>query len=157
MLVIGLPFFWLFMLSIEGLAFVEGRLIEGMTGVRMPRRSPTAPRTKGVWKRFVARLTDGRTWATLIYLILKLPLGVISFALFVTFLAYALQLIASPILQYGFGQSLYVINDTRITFPWWSLPILVFAGILEIALVLHLAKIVARINGAFAKAMLVRT
>jgi hypothetical protein len=156
-LIIGLPFFWLFMFSIQGLALVEGRLIESMLGIRMPRRSPNAPRVTGVWNKFKARLTDGRTWTTLLYLILKMPLGVLTFSVFIILLAYALELIALPFIQFVLGQPMIILDDTRIFFPWWSMPILMFAGFLELVIVLHLARFAGRINGNLAKAMLVRS
>lgn len=37
-LIIGVPFAFLFLLSVQGLALLEGRLVEALLGVRMPRR-----------------------------------------------------------------------------------------------------------------------
>jgi len=155
-LIIGLPFFGLFVFSIQGLALVEGMLIEAMLGIRMPRRPVSAPRVEGLWRRFMARITDRRTWSTLLYLLLKLPMGVISFSVFITLLAYAVQLILLPVIQIGLDMPLLSFGDQRVFVPLWSMPILMLAGFLELVIVLHLSKYVARASGAMAKAMLVR-
>ena len=155
-LIIGLPFFGLFVFSLQGLALVEGRLIEAMLGVRMPRRASSAPGGKGLWGKFVARVTDRRTWTTLFYLILKLPLGVISFSLFITLLAYALELILLPLLQPFFNFPFIVIDDLRFYLPFWLAPILILAGFIDLICILHLARYMGRFYGAIAKGMLVR-
>ena len=154
-LIFGLPFFGLFVFSLQGMALVEGRLIEAMLGIRMPRRAPIGPGGTGIWGKFLARVRDPRTWTTLLYfIVLKLPLGVLSFSVFITLLAYALGLIALPVVQLvldrpvlWFGSAYYV--------PWWFMPIVVLAGFLDLVVVLHLAKLVGRIHGALGKGMLV--
>ena len=41
--IFGLPVALLFLLSVRGVAWIEGRLVEALLGVRMPRRSLLAP------------------------------------------------------------------------------------------------------------------
>ena len=154
-LIIGLPFFGLFIFSIQGLALVEGRLIEALLGIRMPRRTAVQPRGKGLWGKFVARLQDRRTWTTLFYFIIKLPLGVLSFTVFTVLLAWALQLMLLPIFQYALGIPLIVIDNLRFFVPIWFAPILMIAGFLDLVVILHLAKVAGRGYGALAKGMLV--
>src|SRR6185503_7437864 len=155
-LIFGLPFFGLFVFSIQGLALVEGRLVEALLGVRMPRRQVPFRSTTGIWKRFVARLKDRRTWTTLAYLVLQLPFGIIHFTVFITLLAYALQLLALPVLQFVFDQPLISFSFGKYFVPLWSMPLLFIAGILDVIVLLHLAKFVGRQHGAMAKALLVQ-
>lgn len=155
-LIVGLPFFGLFVFSLQGLAVVEGRLIEAMLGIRMPRRPASAPRGEGLIGKFVARVKDRRTWTTLFYFILKLPLGVLSFSVFIVLLAYALQLILLPLLQYVLGFPLIVFGDDRYYVPAVLAPVLVLAGVLELVVVLHLARISGRGLGSLGKGMLVQ-
>jgi len=155
-LVIGLPFFGLFLFSMQGFAWVEGRLIEVMLGIRMPRRPARTPSGSGLWGKFKARLTDPRTWTTFLYMILKLPFGVLSFSLLVVLLAYSLELIALPILQIALGFPLFVIDDVRFMVPIWVMPILMLAGFLDIVVLLHFSRRVGKVYGGMAKAMLVR-
>ncbi|MGH8216208.1 MAG: sensor domain-containing protein, partial [Rhodanobacteraceae bacterium] len=72
---IGIPFFLLFMASARGLSLLESRIVEGMLGVRMPRRPPYVERERPWLKRIGSMLADPRTWFTLLYMILMLPLG----------------------------------------------------------------------------------
>ncbi len=155
-LIFGLPFFGLFVFSIQGLALVEGRLVEALLGVRMPRRQVPFRSGSGIWKRFVARLKDRRTWTTLAYLVLQLPVGIIHFTVFLTLLVYSLQLLALPVLQLVFDQPLISFSFGRYFVPLWSMPLLFMAGILDIIVLLHLAKFVGRQHGTMAKALLVQ-
>ena len=154
--ILGLPFFGLFVFSVHGLGLVEGRLIEAMLGVRMPRRAAASARGKGLWGRFVAALKDRRAWTTLFYLILKLPLGILSFTLFIVLLAYSLELILIPVLQLVLGLPFFVIDNVRFEAPVFLMPILVAAGLIDLIVILHLARWAGKAYGAMAKAMLVR-
>ncbi|MBD3179084.1 MAG: hypothetical protein GF417_05540, partial [Candidatus Latescibacteria bacterium] len=98
-LIFGIPFFGLFLLSIQGLALVEGRMVEAMTGVRMPRRPIFYRRDLSAWEKFKHLASSGSTWKSILYMILKLPLGIISFTVAVTMLALSLAIIVSPALQ----------------------------------------------------------
>ena len=81
MLIIGVPFFLAFIGVTRVLALVECRLVEAVSGVRMPRRPlhPGAP--QGFWDRVRAMLTDSRTWTTLAYNVLMLPVGIVYFVI----------------------------------------------------------------------------
>lgn len=155
--ILGLPFFGLFVFSVQGLSLVEGRLIEALLGIRMPRRTASYRSGKGIWGKFKARVSDRRVWTTIFYLILKLPLGVISFSVFVVLLAYGLQLILLPVLMYIFGFPFLVINSIQFFAPFWLVPFLMLAGFLDMIMILHLAKWVGRAFGAMAKGMLVES
>jgi uncharacterized membrane protein len=48
-LIIGLPVAYLFLMSFRGIALVEGRIIEGLLGVRMPRRALFSQPGLGWW------------------------------------------------------------------------------------------------------------
>src|SRR5678815_5067631 len=76
-LIIGVPFFITFIGITRVLALVECRLVETVSGVRMPRRPhhPGAPQK--FWARVVDMLTDTRTWTTFAYNVLMLPLGIL--------------------------------------------------------------------------------
>src|SRR5690348_191530 len=97
-LIFGVPFFLLFLGSIRLISLVEGRIVEVLLGVRMPRR-PVHP---GVVKQpLMARIKevfiDPRTWSTILYMLVRLPLGILYFVLAVTLGTTALSLIFAPI------------------------------------------------------------
>src|ERR1700753_47447 len=80
-LIIGIPFALLFIGSVRVLAHVEGRIVEALLGVRMPRKLPvpTSASDEGILTRIKDALVDGRTWSSMFYLLLMLPLGITYF------------------------------------------------------------------------------
>jgi uncharacterized membrane protein len=155
-LIIGLPFAGLFLLSVRGIALVEGRMVEALLGIRMPRRPLFSKRNIGWWSQFKAMVTEKSTWITLIYMILQLPLGTIYFSLFITLIALSLSGIAMPILQLGFDIPINI-DGASYYLAGWMLALVVVAGFLLATLTMHLAKYVGSMHGALAKALLVRS
>lgn len=155
-LIIGLPFIGLFVLSVQGITLIEGRVVEALLGVRMPRRPIFPGKKLGWWGRFKALVSDTHTWLSIVYMILKLPLGIIYFVVFIVLIALSLFGIALPILEQGFDIYPLVINNVPYYTPVWMLPLTIIAGILLIILTMHLAKVLGRMHGTLAKALLVR-
>ena len=96
-LIIGIPFFLLFVGFTRVLALAEGRLVEGLLGQRMPRR-PLYP-SKGVpiFERIKEMLVDRRTWTTMFYFLLMLPLGILYFVIATVGICVSLGLIGGSI------------------------------------------------------------
>jgi uncharacterized membrane protein len=154
-LVIGLPFFLVFLASVRLLALLEGRLVESLLGVRMPRR-PQLPLPPGsFWGRIGARLSDRRTWTTLLYMILKLPMGIFTFTLFISLLSICLALLAAPVAQAFFDEPFLRIGGADYFVTPWAMPIFWAAGLIDLLVVMHLARALGRVQGALLKAMLV--
>lgn len=154
-LIVGLPFIGLFILSVRGIGLVEGRIVEALLGVRMPRRPQFRRRNTGLWPRFKSIVVDGHTWLSLAYMILQLPLGIAYFTVFVTLIAVSLSAIAAPVLQLGFDIPI-MMGDGPYYLAGWMLALLVVGGVLLATLTMHLARYVGRMHGALAKALLVR-
>ncbi len=155
-LAIGIPVAGIFILSIRGLALLEGRMVEALLGIRMPHRQLFAKKDQGLWGKFKSLITDAYTWFSMAYMILMLPLGIIYFTVFVTLIALSLGLVALPILEFGFGLPVFTINNSLYYLSGWFMPIAVIAGILLFFLTLHLAKIIGNLQGRLAKVMLVK-
>ncbi len=156
-LIIGFPVALLFLASIRLFSLVEGRLVESLLGVRMPRRPRFATPEGTLWARLRSWLADRRTWTTLLYMVLKLPLGVFSFVVFTVLMSISLALLAAPITQVFFDQPLIQTHHHQYFVPPWGFPLFWLAGLLDLLLVMHLARALGRAYGAIAKAMLVRT
>jgi len=61
-LIIGIPFAILFLLSVRGLSFLEGRLVEALLGERMPQRASFTDNSLP-WKERLKHLLTGKsTW-----------------------------------------------------------------------------------------------
>ena len=155
-LIIGLPFAGLFILSVRGIALVEGLIVEALLGIRMPRRPLFYRKNKGWWQNFKAMVSDKHTWLSLVYMILQLPLGIIYFTVFVTLIAVSLYGIALPILQLGFDLPVSYVNGVTYYLVTWMLPLTVIAGILLATLTMHLARYLGRRHGALVKSLLVK-
>jgi hypothetical protein len=154
-LIISLPFIGLFFLSVRGLALLEGRIVEALLGVRMPRRPIFLDPKLSWWGRFKVLFTSKATWLAIIYMILMLPLGVIYFSVFITLISLALGFIAAPLLQVFVPFPLVTINDAQ----YFISPVPgLFSFLVGAAVALgamHLARLIGRLHGALAKAMLV--
>jgi uncharacterized membrane protein len=157
-LIIGIPFFLLFLGSVRGLSLLEGRIVETLLGVRMPRRPPY-PVQQGLplLKRIGAMFTDGRTWTTLFYMLLMLPLGIIYFTIAVSFLSVSLAFIGSPFVKaFGFNVINMDLDGFSYYGPGWAGTIaLCLVGIVLLFASLHLVRGIGRVHGLIAKHLLV--
>ena len=104
--------------------------------------------------------TDGRTWLTLLYFVLMLPLGVIYFTIAVTLLSLSLSLIWAPVAAIFSGDIPGVyINDVNVL-PMAASPLVAIAvaaaGALLLVLTMHLARGIGKLHGLIAKNLLVR-
>ena len=167
-LIIGIPFMVLFLGSVRGLSLLEGRIVETMLGVRMPRRPPY-PSQQGLplMKRIGAMFTDGRTWGTLFYMLLMLPLGIVYFTVTVSLLSVSIGFIAAPIMKCLSGV-MHWESGTCTGPDWvcsgvdwlgsWSGAISLCAlGIVLLFATLHLVRGIGRLHGQMAKNLLVRS
>lgn len=158
-LIIGIPFFLLFIGASRGVALAEGRLVEAMLGTRMPRR-PVYPDRQGPWyARIVDMLTDRRTWTTLIYLLMMLPLGVFYFTFVVVGITVSVAVTMAPIfmLLYHFG-IVQIDGELHMEYPHPALlPLMSILGIVLLTITLHLARGLGNLHGLLAKNLLVST
>ncbi len=159
-LVIGVPFIVLFLGTVRALSLLEGRIVETMLGVRMPRRPPYPARSLPLMKRIGAMFSDARTWSTLFYMVLMLPLGILYFSLSVSLLSVSISLIASPFIALFTPYDVINFQTDGYSYHGPGLPAdigLCLLGILLLFATLHLARGLGRLHGAIAKHLLVRS
>ena len=158
-LIIGIPFIVLFFGTVRGLSLMEGRIVETMLGVRMPRRPPYPVAGRSLMSRIGAMFTDARTWTTMLYMVLMLPLGIIYFTLTVTLLAVSIAFIGAPLawtfgdfdhelanINWGYGAHVPTFGDALV---------LLAVGVLLLFATLHLVRGLGRMHGLIAKSLLV--
>lgn len=155
-LIIGVPMTVLFFGSVRGLALLEGRLVEALLGQRMPRRPRYVDRSRSWLQRVGDMFTDGRTWLTLLYFMLMLPLGIVYFTIAVTLLSMSLAMIWAPIAALFTDQYPGIYIDGAQALPIAATPVLALLGLLLLFLTLHLARGIGRLHGRMAKHLLVR-
>jgi len=153
--IFGLPVAFLFLLSVRGLALLEGRLVEALLGVRMPRRSLLPPKGGKLLERIKLLLMDKHTWFSIIYMLLQFVLGTVYFVVLVTILSISLSGLAIPVSQEVFHEPVFQNYETSYFLPQWGYPLVVFAGILLWTSTMHLVKWVGGLHGRYAKALLV--
>ncbi len=156
--IIGVPLLILFFGSVRVLSLVEGRLVEVMLGERMPRRPLYTVRGRSLWQRIGDMFTDPRTWSTMLYFLLMMPLGIFYFTIAVTLLAMSLSLLFSPLaLLPGVHLNMWMFGiDVPAEAPW-LLPVLSVVGVALLFVTLHVARGIGRLHGLLAKHLLVKT
>ncbi|MEA5668894.1 sensor domain-containing protein [Stenotrophomonas sp. MH1] len=156
-LIIGIPILLLFLGSVRVLSLVEGRIIETMLGVRMPRRPAYTDKSQGWLARIGAMFADGRTWLTMLYFLLMLPLGVAYFTIATTLLSLSLALMFAPLGELLFDHPAGIwIDGVNVATAFWVWPVSVAVGALLLFGTLHLARGIGKLHGAMAKHLLVR-
>jgi hypothetical protein len=143
--------FWWF------LAWFERILAIALLGVEIgPMTLPSRPEDN-FWTKVKNYLVNPVTWKSLVYLLFKLPLGIISLIAITLFGSLPLAFLVAPVLALGFGL------DANINLGWdlvYSLQnpgiaLLVFLfGILMWPISLHIFNGLGIVSGWFAKVML---
>lgn len=168
-LIIGIPFALLFLGSIRVIGWIEGRIVETLLGVRMPRRLNVDSGGGTIWEQIKAMLSDRRTWTSLIYMVLMLPFGVIYFVVAVVGGSFALACLTAPIGRQWIGRDFIhiEIDGMRWTPERWTelntflnsdagLALLVVIGFFLMIVMLHVARAIGLMHGKIAEALLVR-
>lgn len=158
-LIIGVPFFLVFLGLVRLLALAEGRLVEALTGMRMPRRPEYSVRGASWMDSIKEMLKDKQTWLTLVYMICKLPLGILYFTIAVAGVSVAVGLMGGSVFQLLWENGAHFgmrIDDMQFGVPVWIAPFIFIFGFLLLTLVMHLAKGIGVMHGHLAKALLVR-
>jgi uncharacterized membrane protein len=155
-LIIGVPFFLLFIGATRVVALAEGRIVESLLGTRMPRRPAYPDRETPFLKRVVEMLKDPRTWGTLLYLLAMLPLGVFYFTFAVVGLTVSVATIFVPIFILLYDAGVVQIDGNVVGAPPTAvLPLITIAGALLLTVTMHLARGIGYLHGQLAKTLLV--
>jgi len=162
-LIIGLPVFLGFIGIARVISLGEGRLLEAVTGERMPRRPvhPGAP--DGLVARITEMLRDPRTWTTLVYMLVMMPLGIIYFTTAVTGLSIGVSFILVPVAgiaqRLGWWVPWEEVGHISISPAWLDTPggwvFSVVFGVVVLTALLRAARGVVGIHARTAKTLLV--
>lgn len=158
-LIIGVPFFLLFIGASRIIALAEGRIVETLLGTRMPRRPAYPDRDTPFLRRILDMLKDPRTWGTVLYQLAMLPLGLFYFTFAVVGLLVSIAVIVAPIFLLLYHAGLVTIDGTvMLESPHPALlPFMSIAGLLLLTVTMHLARGIGYLHGQLAKTLLVAT
>lgn len=156
-LILGVPVAVAFLAGARLLAVGERRLLGLLVGGDGAPLPALLPAGEGWLARLRALVGDRRTWTSLLYFLLLLPLGVGYFTLLVTLLSVGLALAAVPVAMLSHGPL-----ALDVAAPAWFLdhPVLAvalcgLAGLALIPLCLHLALALGRFQTWLARHLLV--
>ena len=153
--VFGLLFAVFFAVSIRGLALLEGRIVEGLLGIRMPRR-PLFVQKDSTWlERLKTNLTDKHVWMSILYFFLQMPLGVIYFSVIVTLFTLSVSFMVAPLIQSITDFPLLSLGEMKYYLPSWSTPLFLLLGFLIWTTTMHLGRWIGQLHGKYAKIFLV--
>ena len=156
-LIIGVPVFLLFIGFTRVLSLAEGRLVEGLLGVRMPRRPVRSSHGASFWQRIKEMLVDRRTWTTLLYMLLMLPLGIFYFVLAVAGVAASLALLTTPgaVFLHRAGLLTHGISVEGYTdVSWLHAMGHLIVGVLLLTALLHAVRAIGQFHGGIARELL---
>lgn len=155
--IFGLPFLLLFLHSVSSLTLLEGRLVEALLGVRMPRRARFSSQNVKWLERLKMLVTDKYNWKMLFYMFCQLPFGTLYFVVIVTLVSLSLSFMVSPILEGIVREGIVgiIIGNVRYFPPAYLYPLLVIFGFLLLTASMHLFKWIGQLHGKYAKMFLV--
>jgi len=159
-LIIGLPVALAFLAGTRLLAVAETHLLKLLVGGGTAEAPALLPEGEGWLGRVKALVLDRRTWTSLLYFLLHLPLGIAYFTLMVTLLSLGLGLLALPLarlflapgaISLGVGGGAWMVAH-----PDLALVLCGLAGLFLLPLTLHLALLLGRLQVWLARHLLVR-
>ena len=154
-LIIGLPVAMLFFMSFLGIGFLEGRMVEALLGVRMPRRQRFFDPQMTLVDKIKRVLLGGDTWLTVLYMIVMYPVKVLSFCLTVTLVSTGVALMVAPGAQFILNIPMISLGDGVYMLPSWLAPFVMVGGFLFLTATMHFIRWFNVLQGKIAKAMLV--
>ena len=153
--IFGLLFAVFFAVSIRGLALLEGRIVEGLLGIRMPRR-PLFFQKNATWvERLKTNLTDKHVWMSILYFFLQMPLGVIYFSVIVVLFTLSVSFMVAPLIQSITDFPLLSLGEMKYYIPSWLTPLFLLLGFLIWTVTMHLGRWIGQLHGKYAKMFLV--
>jgi hypothetical protein len=159
-LIIGIPVAVAFLAGTRLLSVAEVHLLKALVGDGAAEAPTLLPGGEGWLGRLKVLVSDRRTWTSLLYFLLHLPLGIAYFTLMVTLLSLGLGLLAVPLAHlFHFSGSFnldlcggaWIMNHSGLALLLCGL-----AGLVLLPLTLHLALLLGRFQVWLASHLLVR-
>lgn len=157
-IIIGIVIAFLFLILVRGISTLHLHYASSLLGFELPSKVETATPGKGFFDHLKNILSDGKTYTSMVYMFLELPLGIIYFTLIITFLAVSVSFTFSPLL--------WILNDEGIIYlsgdDWlWNEDFgnTIFLSLVGIGLffgTLHMGNFLAKVEEFLCKNLLVR-
>ncbi len=152
--IIGLPMMGLYLLSVRGLALMEGRIVETLLGVRMPKKPVFVRKGLSPSQKFKTLILASTTWKALLYLVLRFPLGILYSTATFLLLSFSIKFMIYPLWYTWLNRPLLTFRQPYFP-PEGLFPLISLTGALIFFLTLHLVRWLGRQHGLLAKYLLV--
>ena len=138
-----------------GFAAFERQMAIWLLREDIPPMQPLGERPQGTWAQFVAYLVNPVTWKSLVYLLVKFPLGVLSFVVVVTLGALTGAFLTAPLTFAIFPMQIELFRNQVYSIDTPLEAALVFlVGVSLVFISMHILNGLAWISGRFAYLML---
>jgi hypothetical protein len=117
---LGIPILFATIAGIWGMAALERSLAARLLHMDMPTPRERYAESGKMVERFGLKIRDSQTWKSLVYLLIKFPLGIFSFCVALTLLALCASLILAPL---GYLIATYVLQELGVHVAHSSIPI----------------------------------
>lgn len=157
-LIIGIFIAFLFLVLVRGISTFHLHYASSLLGFELPTKVEAATTGKNFFDHLKKVLSDGKTYTSMIYMFVELPLGIIYFTIIITLLTTAVAFIVSPILWILNDEAILVLSGDN----WiWNDDFgnTIFLSLLGIVLyigTLHLGRLLVKIEEFLCKNLLVR-
>ena len=144
---------WLLVVATCGIpAWFEKRLAQWLLGVNFHPSSRRSSAGRHIWARIWAYLSDPVTWKRVVFIALKLPLGIAFFTAVIGLLSAASGMLLAPLARL-IGYQSFIIGPWRID-TWAETFIASALGVFAVPLSLHVLNGLAFVSAWFASVML---
>ena len=159
-LIIGIPVAVAFLAGTRLLSVAEVHLLKALVGDGSDEGPALMPHGEGWLGRLKTLVSDRRTWTSLLYFLLHLPLGIAYFTLMVTLLSLGLGLLAVPLARLFHFNSSFSFDMCGgawiLAHPGLGMFLCGLVGLFLLPLTLHLALLLGRFQVWLARHLLVR-
>lgn len=100
---IGVLIGFILLISVRGLALAQAYVACGLTHLGTA-RTPLVPEGTGFWNRYRVILLDPTTWLAQLYVLLRLPIGIIGFFLCLTLIMASAAVLGAALIPWAAGQ-----------------------------------------------------
>jgi len=159
-LIIGIPVVVAFLAGTRLLSVAEVHLLKALVGGGAEGGPALMPHGEGWLGRLKTLVSDRRTWTSLLYFVLHLPLGIAYFTLMVTLLSPGLGLLAMPLARLFHFNSSFNLDVGGgawiLAHPGLATFLCGLAGLFLLPLTLHLGLVLGRFQVWLGRHLLVR-
>jgi hypothetical protein len=157
-LIIGIAIAFIFLMLIRGISTLHLHFASALLGFDLPPSVEPKTPAKGFIDHFKTALSDSKTYSSIIYMIVELPLGIFYFTLIVTFVCISLVFTVSPVLWILLNEGKIPISDDGWLWraDFGDTVFLMLVGIVLFFATLHLGNLLAKLEKFLCKNWLAR-